>query len=684
MSDTTMRPADEFLRTYYDDAIGELAQNYPREQRSLHVDWYDLYRYDAELADDLLDDPEDVLRRLEEALRMRGKDLPININLGGANVRVTNLPNEDGPGNVARQYNLNRLVGVTGQVAKVSAVKPKCEEGAFRCLRCESLNSVDQHGDELTEPHECRSCERQGPFRLDRGQSRFVDHQAARVQQPPEKTHGGNAQHIDVHLEGDIINEFQAGDRVTVSGILELDASTMESRVMDTELRGNAVELEESTYEDIEVDEHVDEIRALASGERGDPYELVRESIHPTHSGDDDIKLAIALQLFGGWAREFPDGSRRRGDSHVLLLGDPGCGKSSLLKAVADLAPKSQYASGKGATASGLTAAAVRDDFGDTEWGLEAGALVLADGGVACVDEIDKMEDSAVSSMHEALESQQVNVNKAGINATLNARTSLLAAGNPKYGRFDKYEPFGEQIDMDPALISRFDLLFMVTDDPDEEEDREVVGEMIESNRTGAKYTLGEELSEAERESIEPPISREVLRAYIAYAKERVFPRIRDDDVKEALQQYFVGLRQANGSQDASDENPVPVTYRKEQAIERLAEASARVRLSETVEHEDVERAVHLVEKSLRQVGRDSETGQFDADVIETGTTTSQRSRIKRIANEVQERGGVTLDELDEALEDVGRGLIEKELEKLAESGDIYNLGDGSDEWRWA
>lgn len=671
---TTQEPADEFLRRYYKDEIGELAQHYPSEQQSLRIDWRELYRFDHDLADELLDDPEGVLRDFETALQQF--DLPVDIDLSGASVRIHNCPDVFDPASVSRKANVDRYVSVSGQVSKTSKVKPKVVEAAWRCVRCGVLTRVDQDGGELRKPHECRSCERDGPFNLDQRESEFVDHQSARIQQPPEDTQGGNAEHVDVHLEDDVTGGFMAGDRVTVSGVLSLDTDDDGGPVFDTQVQARDLVREESDYEDVVVDEHLDEIQAIANGEYGDPYDLLRDSVHPTHQGDETIKLALGLQLFGGWAREYPNGKRDRGDSHILLLGDPGCGKSDLLEAVSNIAPRSVYTSGKGASAAGLTAAAVRDDFGDSEWGLEAGALVLADGGVACVDEIDKMEESAVSSMHEALEAQRVNISKAGINATLNARTSLLAAGNPKYGRFDQYQPMGEQIDLDPALISRFDLIFMISDEPDREEDAAVVGGMIEDRSTAGKYTLGEGLTDDEQESIEPPIPHDTLRAYIAYVKENVYPRIRDDEVAQRIQEYFVELRMANDDGGAADDNPVPVTYRKEKAIERFAEASARVRLSDTVEHEDVERAVHLVETSLRQVGRDAETGQFDADIIRTGRSRTQQDRIKTIETTIDELGGATLDDLDEELEDMGRGIIKGEVETLKEDGRIYNRGD--------
>jgi len=667
---------EEFLRQEYKQEVGDLAQHYPEEQQTLHVDWSDLFRYNRELAEALLDDPRGYLNTFEQALS--NYDLPIDVDLAEARVGVYNCPDEFDPAGVSRDENIASYVAVSGQVAKVSDVKPKCVEAAFRCVRCETLTRVPQDGGSFEEPHQCRSCERQGPFRLDRQQSEFKDHQAARIQQPPEDTNGGNATHIDTFLTRDLTEEFTAGDRVTVNGILDIDDTDFESPVFDTQLNVKDVVKEKSDYEDIEVDEHLPEIRAIANGERGDPYELIQESVHPTHEGDDRLKLALGLQVFGGWPRDYPNGGRDRGDIHILLLGDPGCDKSGMLSAVAELAPRSIYSSGKGSSAAGLTASAVRDDFGDSEWTLEAGALVLANGGIACIDEIDKMDEEDRSAMHGAMEGQQqVHISKAGINADLNTRASMLAAGNPKHGRFDQFQPLGEQIDMDPALISRFDLIFMLTDEPDRETDSSVVSGMIESRSTAGKHTLGKDLSEEERDEIEPAISREVMRAYIAFAKENVFPRIKDEDVKQQLQEYFVELRLANKS-NADDDSPVPVTYRKEEAIERLAEASARVRLSDEVKQEDVERAVHLVESSLRQVGKDTETDQLDADVIETGMSHSQRDRRMAVLEAVKGGDGVSLDDLDEQLEEFGRGEIESELEYWSKrKGEIYDRGDG-------
>lgn len=661
----------EFLQRYYSDDIAELARKYPRDQKSLYVDWEELFQFDPDLADDFLNHPDDVRDAMEEALRLY--DLPVDISLGQAHVRVYNVDQDLSVDEVSRHENIGSLIGVRGQVGKVSGVKPRLEHAVFVCQRCGAETEMPQYGEEIREPHQCESCERQGPFKLDPERSDFVDHQFARLQQPPETAKGGSGEHIDVHLEDDLIKEFKAGDRVTLTGTLETeDLESADSRNFDTNIDADAVVREESDYEDIEIEEHLDEISKIASGERGDPYELLVDSINPKHRGDRDIKLAVALQLFGGWAHEYPDGSRDRGDFHVLLLGDPGCGKSTFLRYVDEIAPRSTYASGKGATAAGMTAAAVSDDFGDTEWGLEAGALVLADGGIASVDEIDKMQSDAVSSMHDALESQRVHVNKAGINATLNARTSLLAAGNPKHGRFDQYEPIADQIGLGPTLLSRFDLMFMVNDQPNPEKDAEVVNHMVESRQAAAKYTRGEELTEEDEQRIEPAIDRDVMRAYIAYAKEECYPYFKDESVKRKLSEFFVGFRNSG-----DDESPVPVTFRSVEGIQRLAEASARVRLSDAIELQDVERAIDLVTSSMKQVGYDPEAGEFDADIVETGQSKSQRDRRTAIMDLVKELGGTTRAEVLDRLDDFEKKKVEHDIDKLLKRGDLTERSSG-------
>lgn len=662
-----------FLRRYYKEDIAQLAQHYPNEQRSLYVDYADIVQYDPDMADDLLDQPNEILGYFEEALAYY--DLPVDVDFSGTHVRVHNLPQTYDVGEVSRHDNIGDLLDVQGQVKKISDVKPRVEVGAFECHRCGTLTYIPQSGDSLQEPHECEGCERQGPFSLHKGESEWTNHQYARLQQPPERTRGSNGQAIDVHLKDDLIKKFDAGDRITLTGFLDIEElGKDQSRDFDTSIDGHAVVREESNYEDINVDDHLEEIRAIADGEYGDPYDLLVDSVNPKHEGDDDVKLAIALQLFGGWTHEYPDGSRDRGDWHVLLLGDPGCGKSTFLQWVDKIAPRSTYASGKGASAAGMTAAAVSDDFGDTEWGLEAGALVLADGGVACVDEIDKMQKDAVSSMHNALESQQIDIHKAGINATLNARTSLLAAGNPEHGRFDPYQPKAEQIDLEPTLLSRFDLMYMVSDRPDEERDRNVVEHMLESRQAAAKYTREVELTDEEKETVEPAIPREVLRAYIAHAKETCYPVREDDNVKEKLVNYFVNFRQ--GTQDDDLDNPVPVTYRKVEAIQRIAEASARVRLSETVDMEDVRRAIDLVESSMRQVGYDPESGQFDADILETGQSKEQRDRRKLVLDALKDLGGsASMDELAAEV-NLDREKVESGVQALKDRGKVFKMNE--------
>jgi len=335
------------------------------------------------------------------------------------------------------------------------------------------------------------------------------------------------------------------------------------------------------------------------------------------------------------------------------------------------------------------TAAAVRDDFGDgQQWTLEAGALVLADKGIAAIDELDKMDSGDRSAMHEGLEQQKISVSKAGINATLKSRCSLLGAANPKYGRFDQYEPIGEQIDLEPALISRFDLIFTVTDQPDPEHDSRLAEHILKTNYAGELHTQREENPNSEfteeqvenvTEEVAPDIEADLLRKYIAYAKRNVYPTM-SDEAKDAIEEFYVDLRSKGADEDA----PVPVTARKLEALVRLAEASARVRLSDTVEEQDADKVIEIVRNSLEDIGVDPETGEFDADVVETGTSKSQRDRIKSVKaliGDIEEEydEGAPIEEVLDRAGEVGmdEDKAEKEIESLRKKGELYEPVQG-------
>jgi replicative DNA helicase Mcm len=287
------------------------------------------------------------------------------------------------------------------------------------------------------------------------------------------------------------------------------------------------------------------------------------------------------------------------------------------------------------------------------------------------------------SAMHEALEQQQISVAKAGINATLKSRCSLLGAANPKYGRFDQYESIAEQIDLEPALISRFDLIFTVTDRPDPEHDRNLAEHIIQTNYAGelntqrtnlpnANYT--DEEVDAQTQEVAPEIEADLLRKYIAYAKRTCYPTM-TPEAKEIIRDFYVDFR----AKGADEDSPVPITARKLEALVRLAEASARVRLSDSVEAADAERVTEIVESCLRDIGMDPETGEFDADVVETGTSKSQRDRIKNLKALIEEiedefEDGAPVQEVLDRAEEVGLdpSKAEDEIEKLRRRGEVY------------
>ena len=361
----------------------------------------------------------------------------------------------------------------------------------------------------------------------------------------------------------------------------------------------------------------------------------------------------------GGVRKKRKDGAATRGDLHVLLIGDPGSGKSQLLKRISMIAPKGRYISGSGASGAGITAAVVKDDLLGG-WGLEAGALVLSNDGVCCVDELDKMGNEDRSAMHEALEQQSISIAKANIQATLLARTTVLAAANPKFGRFDPSGIIAEQINLPPTLINRFDLIFPIKDLPDSTKDENMARHILELHQTP--------------ELITPEISTDVLKKYFAYARQSIKPVLTDSAVSE-LKKFYVQMRN-KGAEDKSS-RAIPISARQLDALVRLAEASAKVRLSEKVTKEDTKRAIDLLTFCLTQVGFDIETGTIDIDRISTGISASRRGKIytiKDIILQLESKIGRMIPIEDIVKDALEKGISESESEELIES--LKRMGD--------
>jgi replicative DNA helicase Mcm len=657
---------EAFFRAHYRNEILELFQGYP-EIRSLTVDFGDLDRYDVLLADELIRSPDACLAAAERALR--SIDLPADLPSLQLHVRFQNLPPtlkvsiRD-----LRSALVGTLLSVEGIVRKSTDIRPKLVLGVYECQRCGALNRLPQEGDQRKDPFVCEECEKKGPFKLSIPDSRFVDCQKILIQESLEDLRGGeHPKQISIFLEDDLTGKITPGDRIEVVGVLRATAKTVKnvkSRVFEISVDANNFQPIELDFEEVEVTKE-DEDRILALSKDPQIYEKVRDSIAPHIYGYREIKEAIAYQLFSSPPLTLPDGGRIRGDSHIIIMGEPATGKSEILQYVAkELSPRGVYTSGKGTSSAGLTATAVKDEFGDGGWSLEAGALVLADRGIACIDEFDKMEAGDRSAMHEAMEQQSVSVAKAGMLATFRARCSILAAANPKYGRFDDYRSISEQVNLPPTILSRFDLIFFVRDE-------------IEETREVAKHILD---TMTAPETVTPPIPPILLRKYISYARQNIAP-VLTPEARQKAEEFYVEMREiAKGAQDV----PIPLTARQLWAILRLARAASRVRLSRETTLEDVERAINLVKLSLKQAFVDLETGKVDIDKVMVGVTKSQRDRLAVVLDIIQELekeyGNARKAEIIKMAGERGIPEVEAEeaIKKLHDDAEIYEPRKGS------
>ena len=672
--------------------ILELADRFP-EERSLSIPFSLIEGADTGLADVLLERPDEVLAAGQRAMRDL---LPVpGPEADGLRLRVTGLPSTAKKLiRGIRESDLNRFLAMDGIVRKATEVRPQIRDAVFSCLMCRAeIHEAQEDGSMVfREPLECDPAQGgcgkpQGRtrFRLLPEKSTYIDSQRIEIQENPETLKGGaHPQGLTVLLMEDLTGKVIPGNRVTVNGVLKSLQRATSSRsgvirsvTFDLMILGNSLEYKQLEYEEIPVSE---EEEALILKFKGDHtvVDKVVLSLAPTIKGMEEEKEAIALQLFGGVEKRHPDGVRVRGDIHVLLVGDPGTAKSQLLRYIADVAPRGIYTSGKGATAAGLTAAAVKDDFAGGRWVLEAGMLVLADGGIAIIDELDKMTPEDRSAMHEALEQQTVSVAKAGITATLNARCPVLAAANPKWGRFNDEKPISEQLDLPPTLLSRFDVIYSIKDKPDQTRDRVLAGQILRSHQEGETLEA-HRLIAPEKGTSTGPFQPEFLKKYIAYARRHIRP-VLSNEALEALEDFYVTVRKQGEEPNA----PVPITARQLEAMVRMSEACARARLSPVVDLQDAQRATRIVEGFLKRVS--TVEGKFDIDVIQTGVSHSQRERLDllmEIMRGLQEsQGTFTLDEVRQRAERQGisAGRTEAMFHTLRNQGEL--MESRPDRWQ--
>jgi len=598
-------------RIYYNKIKEMIVSN----QISLRFSFDHLMEFDKDLASNLLDKPLENLEYISQAIKeiVTEQDPEYASKVYKFYGRVYGLGEEIPIRNI-RGRHIDKLIQIKGIVTKCSKIYQKLIEASFQCMSCNNIFSINFKETFFRSLFQvkCDKCESNLIKILDK---KLLDVQRIVVQELTEEIPAGQIPRtLEVYLEDDLVDTAYPGNRVTIVGILkerrERDVTSeltfrMYLHAVDVEVKEKGYEEEILTKEDEEI------ILQLASSPN--ITEKIVKSIAPSIFGLENIKTALALQLFGGVPKVLPDGIKIRGDINILLVGDPGTAKTQLLRYIARIAPKGIYTSGKGVSAAGLTASVVRDKI-TGEFYLEAGALVLADQGICAVDEIDKMRSEDRVAMHEAMEQQTISIAKAGIVATLNARCSLLAAANPSLGRFDKTKTLVDNINLPITLLSRFDLIFPIIDVPSKDYDMNLSSHIVElHSERGFKY----------KEDIIPP---DLLKKYVIYARKYVHPKL-NEEAKNEIINFYLKMREASYKEPSS----IAITPRQLESLIRLTEARARMRLSNECNAEDALVAINLMKSMMYESFFDVQTQKIDVDIVMTGIPSSRRDIHSKI-----------------------------------------------------
>ena len=617
----------EFLTQFKDSGsfsyVEQIDQMMPKHAKYIVVDYNDLVSSPL-IESKFIQSPDEILhafsKAIYEILKERFPEYARKIE-HEIRARIANFPSERS----LRQINsevITKMISVSGMIVRTSEVKPLAKEVTYQCLDKHKSKFTLFDGMSLNTSVKCQTpnCKHIN-LSLIPEESKFIDFQIVRLQELPEDLPPGQLPHyVNVSMKQDLVDYARPGDRIILTGIVRIEQERIsgvnksESALYRLRIDGNNIEFvggkgiknsRRTEREEISPDEQKI-IRTLSKNP--DIYDRLIASFAPHIRGHELFKEAILLLIVGSTQRILSDGSKIRGDINVFLVGDPGTAKSEMLKFCARIAPRGLYTSGRGSTAAGLTAAVVRDTSGI--FMLEAGAVVLGDQGLVCIDEFDKMRPEDRSALHEVMEQQSVSIAKGGIVATLNARTSILAAANPLFGKYDPFKNLTENVNLPIPLLTRFDLVFVVRDIPSQEKDRQIAQHIINQHGTSGTDTTS-------------LVDVDILTKYLAYAK-----RLDPDLTKEAenkIMEFYLKMRSIEGE---DKEKMITITPRQLEGLIRLATARAKILLKNQVDEKDADRAIYLFNEMLKNAGIDVNTGKIDIGVLQG----RPRSEISKLA----------------------------------------------------